>query len=73
MAASRYPLRQLHTHRRRLTFIELSLALSVIVGLLFVSARIMTMGLPPSWTQTGTVVVKTEKPLATDTPDTKTP
>ena len=51
--------------------------MSVIVGLLFVTVRVMTMGMPENWAQTheaSTTVVKTEAlPLATNDTVTKTP
>ena len=75
MAAARYPTR--HNGRRGLGVMETSLALSVIIGLLFVAVRVMNMGMPANWTQTSdaqTVVVKTEAvPLAPGDPGTRTP
>jgi hypothetical protein len=77
MAAPLFPGRQRHTGRRGLSIIECLLALSVIVGFLFVTVRVMSFGLPTSWNQaaaTDTAAAKTETPqLASETSDTKTP
>lgn len=77
MAAPRYPSRRFRTGWRGPSIVECVLALSVIAGLMFVTVRIMNGGLPASLTrttETGTVVVKTDaSPLASGTPDTKTP
>ena len=77
MAAARYPVRRNSNGRFGLGVVETTLALSVIVGLLFVTVRVMTMGMPENWAQTheaSTTVVKTEAlPLATNDTVTKTP
>jgi hypothetical protein len=77
MAAPRYPIRHFRTGRSGISVEEGLLALSVIIGLMFVSVRIMNMGEPASMPQadgTATVVVTTETPpLAADASDTKTP
>jgi len=77
MAAPRYPTRKFSAVGRRVSFVDLTLALSVIVGLGFVSLRIKTMGFPAGWTQTtesSTVAAKADtlSPAAAET-ETKTP
>ena len=77
MATLRYSAKHGRTGRRGLSIIECGLALSVIVGLGFVSLRIMSMGLPASWTKTADTAAlqlnSETTPPAPDTPDTKTP
>jgi hypothetical protein len=77
MGAPRYPIRHFRTSRRGISREECLLALSVIVGLMFVSVRIMNMREPAPMPQTGetaTVAVTTEAPpLAAEAFDTKTP
>jgi hypothetical protein len=73
MAPSRYSNR---TYRRSPSIVDCALALSVIVGLVFVSVRMMNMGGPPVLTQTaetGPAMAKVETPPAPDVVDTKTP
>jgi hypothetical protein len=72
MASSRYRTNGVRNGRRGPSAIELSLALSVIVGLLFVSMRIMS--LPEVPVQTGAADVRTmTTSLAPEATDTKTP
>lgn len=74
MATPRYRTNSHNGGRRGLTAIELSLAVSVIVGLLFVSMRIMN--LPDVPVQTSAAQAQTETvttSLAPDTSETKTP
>jgi len=52
MAATLYPGNRLRSGRRGLSIIECALALSVIVGFVFVTVRVMSLGLPASLTQT---------------------
>lgn len=77
MAAQWYPNRRMRTGRRGFPVEECLLALSVIIGLVFVSVRIMNMPVPVAVAQTdatASVVVKTETPpLAADAAGTKTP
>ncbi len=77
MAAARYPVRRNHHGRLGLGVMETSLALSVIVGLLFVAVRVMSLGVPANLNQaheTTTTVVKTEAlQIAPDSSETKTP
>jgi hypothetical protein len=60
MATSRREIRRSGQGHRRLGFVELSLTLCVIVGLLFVSLRIMSMGLPDPGSHA--MVIKAESP-----------
>jgi hypothetical protein len=77
MAAPRYPGNSIRTGRRGLPIVECVLALSVIVGLVFVTVRVMNGGLQAPLTQTAateTAVANTETPPpAQDPSDTKTP
>jgi hypothetical protein len=75
MVTSSYPIRDKRTGRARLGIIELGLGLSVIVGLGFVSLRIMNMPATSSQaTAAGTGMAKVEPVTATtDAPDIKTP
>ena len=77
MAARRYATRRSSSIRPGLGIVEISLAVSVIVGLLFVTARVMTMDAPHAVAKvhdTDTVVVKTETtPLAADGAQTRMP
>ena len=87
MAAPLYPGNRLRTGRRRVSIIECVLALSVIVGFMFVTVRVISFGLPTTWNQaaandtaaaktTGidTIAASTDTPvLASQTTDTKTP
>ena len=75
MVTSPYSIRDKRTGRARLGIIELGLALSVIVGLGFVSFRIMEMPTTPSQTavaETGMVKVEAVT-AAADAPEVKTP
>ncbi|MSP02390.1 MAG: hypothetical protein EXR07_15260 [Acetobacteraceae bacterium] len=63
MAIPRFGGGRLRAGRRGLSLAEISLALSVILGFLFVSVRIMNMGMPESWTHVagnGNPVVKAD-------------
>jgi len=72
MATSRYHNKSVPNGRRGLSAIELSLALSVIAGLLFVSMRIMS--LPEVRVQAGAAEVQTiTTSLAPEATETKTP
>jgi Flp pilus assembly protein TadG len=72
MAPPRYRTKGLRNGRRGPSAIELSLVLSVIVGLLFVSMRIMS--LPDVRVQTGAAAVQTvTTSLAPEASETKTP
>ena len=75
MVTSSYPIRDKRTGRARLGIIELGLALSVIVGLGFVSLRIMNMPATSSQaTVAGSELAKVESvTTTTDTPEVKTP
>jgi hypothetical protein len=76
MATPRYSTRTRPMGRRHPSLIELALAVSVIIGLGFVSLRVKTMGFASDWTQateSSAVAVKTQAPLATDGAETKTP
>jgi hypothetical protein len=74
MATTRYPNRHLAAGGRRLSLVELVLAVSVIVGLGFVTLRVKTMA---GWTQPAeatTVGAKSEvPPVAADGTSPKTP
>jgi hypothetical protein len=61
MAAPRYGTRGYRSGRRGPSFIELSLALSVIVGLLYVSMRIMSMPTIAAHTDTIAVMIPDAK------------
>jgi hypothetical protein len=71
MAAPRYPGTRTGSGRRGLSVVECIFAVSVIVGLMFVTVRVMNIGEPPSGAET--VVVKSDAPLVPDDPGTKTP
>jgi hypothetical protein len=71
MATARYRTGGVHRGRHGLTAIELSLALSVIVGLLFVSMRIMSLPEAPVQTSAAQMPTVTTA-LAPETSETKT-
>lgn len=77
MAAPLYPGNRLRAGRRGVSIIECVLALSVIVGFMFVTVRVFSFGLPTSSNQAAvndTVAAKTDTPLlASQTSDTRTP
>ena len=82
MASPRYHDGRFRDGRFNLSFIQAAMALSVIVGLLFVTLRIMSMpevanqlpNVPEAAAQTDTVVVKTEaSPLGSETSQTRNP
>jgi hypothetical protein len=74
MAAQPRQTRQFRTGRRGPSFIELSLVLSVIAGLGFVTLRIKSMELLSIWTPASTVAANTDAaPVATVSASTKTP
>jgi hypothetical protein len=71
MALPKYKNKRIRNGWRGISFGELALTLCVILGLLFVSMRIMAMGFPVSSMPTGTsgtIVVKAEPALGTLAP-----
>jgi hypothetical protein len=71
MGAYRYPFKRGHN---RLFIMEGALALSVIAGLMFVTVRIMNMGLPAAWNQAAETVSDLVKAETHATPaDIKSP
>jgi hypothetical protein len=74
MAATLFPGKRLHSGRRGLSIIECLLALSVIVGFLFVTVRVMTLEVPvPSTQVVATDAVATTPQIGSQTTETKTP
>ncbi len=87
MAAPLFPGNRSRTGRRGVSVIECALAVSVILGLMFVTVRVMNIGSPAPLVQaattdkapletaeTDTTVAKAQTPLlASETSDTKTP
>jgi hypothetical protein len=74
MATSRRGANGVRNGWRRLSAMELTLAVGVIVGLLFVSLRIKSMDWPPTPAHSGTMIVGNETvPLTPQAPGTKTP
>jgi hypothetical protein len=74
MAATLFPGKRLQSGRRGLSIIECLLALSVIVGFLFVTVRVMTLEVPaPSTQVVATDTVAATPRLGSETADTKTP
>jgi hypothetical protein len=62
MATLRPEIGGVRTGWRRVSIVELSLAVCVIAGLLFVSMRITSMEFPRAGGQVGTIVIQTDIP-----------